>query len=148
MPNCKPERSKPCGRACIPLTKICRKTTVVPGTTSNCVPKIRKPRKEPTCTEGRSYKCGKACVAVTRPCKKSNTPAPVTPLPPEGANDRLAAMWRGLEPSNVRVRTRQGDWVPEDLGDRDTPVPDTPISGGCTPCRRTITRTGSNSFII
>lgn len=147
MPNCKQGKSKLCGRACISIAKTCRKDPVVPGTTTNCAPK--KPRKEPTCTEGRSYKCGKACIAVTRPCRKTNTPAPRPLLPPEGREERLNAMWTGLQPPNVRVRNRQGDWVPEHLGDACAPDPFpegvNPFSQGCTPCRR---QTGPNSAII
>lgn len=79
--NCNPLRSQPCGRACISLTRTCRKN-IVPVASMACAPKPKRTRKEPTCTEGRTYKCGKACISVTRPCRKTNTPAPGAPVSP------------------------------------------------------------------
>lgn len=110
MPNCRAGISKPCGRACIPLIKNCRKDAAVPAcnTCTTSVPK--KPRKEPICTEGRSYKCGKACIAVTRPCRKTNTPAPK----PATAGRGLDQWWSELpQAATTHVRNRYGDWVPE-----------------------------------
>jgi len=65
MANCC--RGKPCGKACIPMERTCRKDN--PNTTRRRkAPGARGGEKK--CNAGISKKCGKACISVRRACKK------------------------------------------------------------------------------
>lgn len=67
MPNCNPEKSKPCGNACIRLTHTCRKD-------NPRVPGVRRVRVgPPVCREGVSRPCGNACISIHRNCRKDGT---------------------------------------------------------------------------
>lgn len=79
MPNCKVGKSRPCGKACIPLKRkgkdiICR----IDPITGARLPrgKVAKVgcgvRKVPTCKQGISFLCGKTCLPVLRNGKRVN----------------------------------------------------------------------------
>ena len=67
MPNCKPEKSQLCGRACIPLAKTCRKT----GNGVGAGATVGRVRGLPNCKPEKSQLCGRACIPLAKTCRKT-----------------------------------------------------------------------------
>lgn len=90
MPNCRAGISKPCGRACIGITRTCRKDQpVVYGPP-------RAPRPLPVCNAARSKPCGRACIGLARTCRTNQPPivAVAAPLPPQPMPPPMPARFR------------------------------------------------------
>ena len=102
MVNC--NKGKPCGRACIPQVRTCRKDAA-PGQAARAprAADVAGQRKEPTCREGLTRKCGRACISVTRNCRIDGTQGVATGAAAAGAGNNPNI--RRIDPALLRTAT-------------------------------------------